>query len=266
MIIEFKEEARRILKKKYYAVKKGRKTGVFTEWTECKKQIDGFSGAIYKSFESSEEAEKYLIAGNYISDKSADLGIKSEKTEIIAYVDGSFSESQSAYSYGVVLIIDGKEKYFNERFDNDSEMLSMRNVAGEISGARKAMEYCLENGYNGIVIYHDYEGIARWCTGEWKANKKGTKEYKKYYDSVKESINIRFEKVKGHSGDKYNDLADELAKSALNDLKKTNTNSSEKTGYSSVELNIINKMIKAMRVNEVPDETIKEILISFKKL
>ena len=77
------------------------------------------------------------------------------------------------------------------------------------------MQYAVKEGLEEIIIYHDYEGIAKWCLGEWKTNKEGTKAYKAYYDSIKSQINIKFVKVKGHSGDKYNDMADRLAKSAL---------------------------------------------------
>lgn len=45
-------------KKKYYVVWKGKKTGVFTSWDACKKQINGFEGAQYKSFIDKTEAEK----------------------------------------------------------------------------------------------------------------------------------------------------------------------------------------------------------------
>ena len=47
-------------KKKYYAVKKGRTTGVFTEWSECEEQIKGFSGAEYCGFATKKEALSYL--------------------------------------------------------------------------------------------------------------------------------------------------------------------------------------------------------------
>ena len=43
---------------KYYVVWKGIETGVFTSWTECEKQIKGYTGAVYKSFKSKELAEK----------------------------------------------------------------------------------------------------------------------------------------------------------------------------------------------------------------
>jgi DNA helicase-2/ATP-dependent DNA helicase PcrA len=44
---------------KYYAVKVGRKPGVYTTWTECLEQIYKFSGAQYKSCSSKEEAISY---------------------------------------------------------------------------------------------------------------------------------------------------------------------------------------------------------------
>lgn len=47
-------------KKKVYAVKAGRKTGLFTTWDETKAQVDGFPGAKYKGFTTREEAMAYL--------------------------------------------------------------------------------------------------------------------------------------------------------------------------------------------------------------
>ena len=43
-------------KKKYYVVWNGRKKGIYGSWDECKKQIEGFNGAQYKSFENEKEA------------------------------------------------------------------------------------------------------------------------------------------------------------------------------------------------------------------
>ena len=44
-------------KQKYYVVWKGRKTGIFTSWTECEKQVKGFVGAEFKAFGTLKEAE-----------------------------------------------------------------------------------------------------------------------------------------------------------------------------------------------------------------
>ncbi|RJP51211.1 MAG: ribonuclease H [Anaerolineaceae bacterium] len=51
-------------KHKYYVVWKGRRTGVFTTWAECERQVKAFVGAQYKAFESEVEAEAAYLA-NY---------------------------------------------------------------------------------------------------------------------------------------------------------------------------------------------------------
>ena len=46
--------------KKVYAVRKGKKTGVFYSWAECKAAVDGYPGAEYKGFPTVEEARAFL--------------------------------------------------------------------------------------------------------------------------------------------------------------------------------------------------------------
>lgn len=193
--------------KKFYAVKNGRETGIFKTWAECQKQIIGFKGAAFKGFETLSEAEAFLVGDENNKQEPRDGAA-------VAYVDGSYNIETKQFSYGMVMFFNGKEITKNEAF-NDAELASMRNVAGEIMGSMAAMRYCVEHGIEKLDIYYDYAGIEKWCTGEWKTNKKGTTEYKQYYDSVKTIVDVRFIKVKGHSGDKYNDMADQLAKSAL---------------------------------------------------
>ncbi|EGT2205241.1 viroplasmin family protein [Clostridioides difficile] len=207
--------------KKFYAVKIGRIPGVYETWDECKTQIDGYSGAIYKKFNSSEEARLFL--GSEINYDKYD--IKREKTGVVAYIDGSYDDSIKEYSYGMVILYDGKEEHYSEKF-NDLLLVDMRNVAGEIKGAEKAMQYCIEKNIKSIELHYDYEGIEKWCTGEWKAKKVGTKTYQEYYNKIKDNLDINFIKVKSHSGDRYNDLADSLAKNALGigSCKKENSN------------------------------------------
>lgn len=51
-------------KAKFYAVWEGREKGVYDSWEDCQKQVTGFEGAKYKSFDTKEEAQKAL-KGNY---------------------------------------------------------------------------------------------------------------------------------------------------------------------------------------------------------
>lgn len=195
------------MSKKIYAVKNGRVPGIYLNWEECKAQVDGYSGAIYKSFSNTDDALEYLNATKIPNEQEVELKI---------YVDGSYDAAAKQYSYGmVVLLSDGTTQQVCRAFSDTSEASSMRNVAGEIEGAKAAMRYALEHEYRSLAIYYDYEGIERWCIGEWKCNKKATQEYKAFYDEAAQFVDIHFIKVKGHSGDKYNEIADKLAKAAL---------------------------------------------------
>lgn len=198
--------------KKFYAVKNGYHIGIFETWDECRKEVDGYSGAEYKGFSTREAAEEYLGVNHQIS--LFDEPPASMSNTAVAYVDGSYNTETAHYGCGVVMFHNGKEITFSEEF-SDSDMAAMRNVAGEIEGAKLAMRYSADNNIEEIDIYFDYEGIEKWCTGEWKTNKDGTIAYKKFYDEISKSVKINFVKVKGHSGDKYNDQADALAKAAV---------------------------------------------------
>lgn len=53
-------------KKKFYVVWHGANPGIYDSWKDCKLQINGFEGAVYKSFDSKEEAEKAYSSSPYI--------------------------------------------------------------------------------------------------------------------------------------------------------------------------------------------------------
>ncbi|WP_295089136.1 ribonuclease H family protein [uncultured Catenibacterium sp.] len=192
---------------KYYAVKNGREPGIYNSWAECQKQIHGFKNASYKSFTSRTEAEEF------ISDKKE---MPKMEHGLIAYVDGSFNAKKKVYGYGAVLI-DGQQviKRLYGHGDNE-ECLSSRNVAGEIFGALAAVKYAVEHPeYDGIVICYDYMGIEKWAIGEWKANKKLTQYYASKMTEYRQKLPIVFMKVEAHTGDFYNEQADQLAKKAV---------------------------------------------------
>ncbi len=215
------------LAEKFYAVRAGRKPGIYKKWDDCKAQVMGFSGAVYKKFESLTEAQAFMDVEKSQSTSENDkqlAGLSAENEDdalvslplgsAVAYVDGSYDNVSKCYAAGAVIFFNGTQTHISLKYD-DKELVTMRNVAGEIKASQLAMEFAINNHADSITIYHDYEGIARWCTGEWKANLKGTQDYRDYYKSLAGKIKISFMKVKGHSGVKYNELADKLAKAAL---------------------------------------------------
>lgn len=192
-------------KKKIYAVRKGKTTGIFYSWDECSASVNGYPGAEYKSFTTKEEANSYL--GNSAP--------SSTESTLTAYVDGSFDPSIGKYAFGCILLTPDGEIIRESGNGQDPESLAIRNVAGEMLGAMYAVQWAVNHGYPSLTIYYDYEGIAKWAQGDWKAKNKRTQQYAEFMNGKRSYIQLSFQKVKAHSGDHYNEEVDKLAKSAL---------------------------------------------------
>lgn len=229
--------------KKYYAVKNGRVPGIYKTWDECKEQVHGFPGAEFKGFELLSDAEAFINAGvceeitklgapdasgtNIVSnahsvndtqsanDANDEHDIESlEPGKAIAYVDGSYDAANERFSCGAIILTSNGEHEISEAF-NDAQASVHRNVAGEIMGARRAIEYCMEQGIKSVDVYHDYNGLGHWGNGTWKTNTQLTRDYSEFVSEARKRLDIKFIRVKGHSGNKYNDIADKLASDAL---------------------------------------------------
>jgi ribonuclease HI len=92
----------------YYSVAKGRTIGIFESWPECKKSIDGFEGAVFKKFDSKEDAEKFSKTGFSKSNTGSTAKINTS----------SIAKSNN----------DTIERYQNVNFDSDSESDSDKKV------------------------------------------------------------------------------------------------------------------------------------------
>ena len=155
--------------KKFNAVKNGKTPGIFETWDECKKSVDGYSGAVFKSFKTKDEALAFLgiesssnseipidVDGSIASASSCVDGcIASDSSCATAYVDGSYNIATKEFGYGVVMFHNGEELHMSKTF-SDADMASMRNVAGEIFGSMAAMEYAVNHGITNLSIYYDY--------------------------------------------------------------------------------------------------------------
>ena len=124
------------------------------------------------------------------------------------YVDGSYFNG--ATGYGVAILKDGElvEELFGPVIGYS--VSDTRQVAGELFAVEQALRWCEKNSVKEVAIFYDYLGIEKWATGAWKANQAMTQDYAKYVRAS--GIRIRWNKVNSHTGDRWNDRADQLAK------------------------------------------------------
>lgn len=146
------------------------------------------------------------------------------------YVDGSWTKRSPEVTTGSVVIV--------KDFDNYDEVIQVRhvmtdrqcfvkskNVGGEIVAALVGiMDAChLCNGEESIVnVYYDYRGIRDFIIGRaaggYEAQKEGPIIYVRAVKSVltqNHNVDLKFHKVVAHTGNKYNELADTIARGVI---------------------------------------------------
>ena len=207
-------------KKKIYAVRKGHKTGLFNTWAECQKATAGYSGAEFRGFTEKEEALAFLnmettktVSGDKANEAAGVVEVP--ENMVIAYVDGSFEKSIGRYAFGCVLLTPDGQEIRESGSGSDPAGVAIRNVAGEMLGAMNAVKWAQENGYPAVEIRYDYEGVEKWVTCVWRAKTPLTSKYAAHMQKAGKKIQISFCKVAAHTGNHYNEEADQLAKSAL---------------------------------------------------
>lgn len=232
---------------KFYAVKVGKVPGIYTSWAECEDQVKGFSGAKYKSFSTELEAKKFMNLEANISRHITTNSLK-------VFVDGSFSRNLERSGFGCVFILNDEilEKV-SQPIPIDSKE-NLWNVSAEIAGVVFAVNWAVNKRFETLDIYYDYEGLEKWYTGEWNANKITTKKYVQTLKTLSNKIKLNFIKVKAHSGDEFNELADQLAKNALN-VKLHYENHSEGTTDNSLITFTANEYYEI--VGEVEKDNVK---------
>ena len=135
------------------------------------------------------------------------------KEDVVIYVDGSFYKGMYGGGYAV---FKQNELVYQDCGVGvyDKELLSMRNITGEMTAAMHAAKWLYINKLKGIII-HDYIGLSKWVTGEWQAQKLHTQQYRDYMRKFYDNEIVRFKWVKGHTGIEGNEIADRLAKQSI---------------------------------------------------
>lgn len=140
------------------------------------------------------------------------------------YVDGSYNPHTKHWGGGAAILNDEETEVLHTIQTTDLDKNGSRQINGELASTIMSLEYVLNHidkfDDKVIEIYYDYLGIEKWAIGEWSARKEVSKDYSLRVKNlmlafqVMHQIEVKFVKVKAHSSDKYNDLADRLSKDA----------------------------------------------------
>jgi ribonuclease HI len=220
---------------KFYAVKVGRRPGIYRTWSETEALVKGFPGAKYKSFTRQSDAKNYINNGPEIIKTKSEIIKKEEtrlkpsvKTELIKdgfiniYTDGSCVDKIGGYGF------------VNTRGYRDCGKVPSfptTNQVAELYAIQEALKYIKtitinhSNHSENVCIYTDsmysIGCLTKWCYGWMKngwvnskkepvANQDLIKSILYLLESLK-PVKIQFHHVESHKGNYYNEIADKLA-------------------------------------------------------
>ncbi len=100
----------------FYAVRNGKKPGIYKTWAECQLQTLGFSGAIFKKFKQLKDAESFLKIEQYVQGPMKKAKIDYEEVKIqdvivdasVIYTDGGQNKLTGMDAWGCVTNNKGK--------------------------------------------------------------------------------------------------------------------------------------------------------------
>ncbi|OZC11927.1 ribonuclease HI [Onchocerca flexuosa] len=232
------------MKTGYYAVVRGRSTGVYKTWSECERQVKGYRNARYKKFATESDALNFILQNRIIHRIGNGKSSQSEfpsATKLqnspcsqlasqeqnmwegvpVVYTDGA------CFSNGYVGAAAGIGIYWGEQHvDNISEPLlngPPTNNRAELTAVIRAIQTAIQRKYQQLIVRTDSNLLIQtmnlwihgWRKNGWKTSN-GTSVKNQdliiQLDSLLENINVRFEHVTGHAGIFGNEKADQLAR------------------------------------------------------
>lgn len=231
---------------KYYAVQKGRKTGIFTTWDDAEKQVKGYSGAKYKSFKTELEARDYLKGSTSSAKPTKGHRKKSKRSapnehlgETVVYTDGGSrnhgnvlgghvkASDKAAWAF---LIKVGKQKY-----SKSGGEFGATNNRMEIMALLEALKYLkskdMQNNQIDVVMDSKYVldaiqmgWLASWRRHGWTKSNGSELQNKQLWQRIDAILtdfpNIKYYWTKGHAYDEGNIFVDHLLNKTMDKMPK----------------------------------------------
>lgn len=217
----------------FYAVKKGRQPGVYNSWEECKAQVDSFPGALYKKFNVEADAQIFVFGEALGSDKTKNIsGVENTVSDVPSdkiislYTDGACSGNPGpgGFGYAVVcgdVLVQKGSGGLVSTTNNQMELSAVIEGLKAVSGVQSVLVYS-DSSY--VVNAFEKHWVNGWKRRNWVKSDGSPVLNRELWEqllSVMERFkDVRFIWVKGHAGNKYNELCDKLAVDAIRRLKK----------------------------------------------
>lgn len=217
----------------FYAVAKGLQTGLFLTWADCKKQIDGFKGAVYKKFETETEANDFISTNSNKPPKKEKTNtiVEIEKNTFVpdyyVYTDGSCSNNGKSYAKAGIGIYFGEGDPRNVSQPVTGKQSNNTAELGAILHLYELIEADINKGLK-IGIVSDSEYAIRCCTtyGQrcakegWSKDMPNKELVKEIYEMYADKPNVKFIHIMAHTEKTDihslgNDGADRLANQAI---------------------------------------------------
>lgn len=133
------------------------------------------------------------------------------KSSYIMFTDGAYSSTRDQGGVGIVILKDGKEilRYSNMYKRTTNNQMELGAIIIALRMIKKKID--------SLVIHTDSQYCIGCAVQGWKRKKNRVmwEEFDRQYSRVKELCpDIKFVHVKGHSGNKYNEIVDQMAVSA----------------------------------------------------
>ncbi|KAE8890833.1 hypothetical protein PF003_g25342 [Phytophthora fragariae] len=215
----------------WYAVAKGRKTGVFRTWAEAKKQVEKLFSASFKKFPTKEQAEAFVSQHAAASKVLAGDPDPKDPDALVAFCDGSaLQNGRRGCRAGYACIFP-----HNEDWNVAKQLVEERatNNRAEYMAALEAMKRAnLEDpeGSRVLFIFSDSmllirsmtEWVQTWQKNNWKKADGQPVQNRDLLELLmveKGNRRVRWTHVKAHTGkkdwrSKWNDVADNAARGA----------------------------------------------------
>ena len=209
--------------KKFYAVKRGRKTGLYTVWAECAAQVKGFQGAVYKGFMTENEARAWLGGADARTEQpraAAEMAAPSAPdADYIIHTDGSCLRNPGGAGGWAAVIETAATGAVEEKSGGAPETTNNRM---ELTAALMALSAVPEGAR--VALYTDSQYLKNAFTKFWLPawKKRGWKKADgepvlnqdlwMQLDAAFAARQVQFHWVKGHAGNPRNERCDALAR------------------------------------------------------